>query len=469
MRSPPLGLPPDTLSLLHHLHGALRPAWAALPVSSPLEGAGPQEEGQVPDYRAAAVPPNLRGRRAELIVEASDVPALERAVCSDADAVVIDFDDTFTPSRRNVQAAYDALPGLGEVGTALLVRPRALYAAEPHLDFGGPAIAALCDLGVALTALKRPSPHVYIPKLETVQEAQFWQEALTLAERHLGLPVNSVQVCLQIETFSGLLHADALLHALHRRAYGLNAGRWDYVFSLVKHLGGAHPHPVPPRRDLTMDVDAMQAYAGELVRVCRLRGAQAIGGTASFAPNPADPQPALDAVLADKKREAAQGFTAAWAGLPALLDAVRRGFDGAGEVQVADETQDLYARLTDLPTPAHIAVAEVQDAISLALDVFVAWYAGQGVVTRQGRLEDTATAELARASLWQWVRVGAALDDGTRLTLARYLSERQAIHPADDAAARLLDTLVLSPECPDYFPRVAQDLVGQHLAGGDPR
>lgn len=240
MTPSPLNLPPATLSLLRELHGALRPAWAALP--------GQTSAGPVPEYRAAPVPENLRGRRAELIVEASDVTALEQALRGDADAVVIDFDDTFAPTRRNLQAAYDALTEIGtsENQKALLIRPRALYALEPHLDFGGPAVASLCDLGVALSALKDNPPHIYIPKLETVREAKFWQEALTLAERHLGLRHNSVRVCLQIETFSGLMNADALLHALHARAYGLNAGRWDYVFSLIKHLGSTRSVPVPP-------------------------------------------------------------------------------------------------------------------------------------------------------------------------------------------------------------------------------
>ena len=467
MTPSPLNLPPATLALLRELHGRLRPAWAALP--------GQTSAGPVPEYRVAPVPENLRGRRAELIVEASDVTALEQALRGDADAVVIDFDDTFAPTRRNVQAAYDALLGIGASGTrrALLIRPRALYALEPHLDVGGPAIASLCDLGVALSALKESPPHIYIPKLETVQEAKFWDEALTLAERYLGLTHGSVRVCLQIETFSGLMHADALLHALHGRAYGLNAGRWDYVFSLIKHLGSTGGTPVPPRRELGMEVDAMRAYAEELVRVCRKRQAEAIGGTASFAPDPACPQPALDAVVVDKQREASQGFTAAWAGLPCLLDAVRQGLSQQGlsqqgldeqgpgkegQVEVAAGHPDLYARLTRLPEPGRVARADVQDAISLALSVMEAWYAGRGVVERQGRIEDTATAELARTGLWQWVHVQAELDDGTRLTPERYLQERQSVHPGDGPAARLLDALVLRPDCPDYFPRVAQQL-----------
>ena len=446
-------LPPDTLALLQVLHRELRPAWPVAPEYTAL----------VQPYRAASVPENLRGRRAELIVEASDVAALRAALASDADAVVIDFDDTFSPTRDNVWAAYHALPGL-HTDKPLLVRPRALYAVEPHLDFGGPGIAALCDLGVALAAWRDNPPHIYIPKLETVSEAHFWGEALTLAERHLGLSENSVRVCLQIETFAGLMNADALLHRLHGRAYGLNAGRWDYVFSLIKHLGERRTQPLPPRRDLTMDVDAMCAYAEELVRVCRERGAEAIGGTASLAPDPANPGPALQAVTLDKRREAAQGFTAAWAGLPELLDAVREGFEDQSSVNVPAKVpakqSDLYARLTQLPAPPFIPVQDVREALSIALEVFAAWFGGRGVVTRKGRIEDTATAELARAQLWQWVRVGAALDDGSTLSRERYLSERRELLADSEQASQLLDHLVLSASCAAYFPREAQRLSG---------
>lgn len=450
--SSPLRLTPTAHALAAHLHERLRERWTALP--------GESRATIPPEYQAAPIPDDLRGRRAELIVEASDLPLLRRALESDADAVVIDFDDTFSPTPANVQAAYDALAWVTAADKPLLVRPRALYAVEPYMDFGGPAIASLCDLSAVLAARPQRPPHVYIPKLETVEEAQFWQGALAIAEEHLGLPVDTLRVCLQIETYSSLLHADELLHALHTRAYGLNAGRWDYVFSLTKHLGTTRSAPMPPRSGLTMDVPAMHAYAEQLVQVCRQRGAEAIGGTASLAPDPAKPQPALDAVRADKEREAAQGFTAAWAGLPELVEAVREG------IALRTTLDDLHQRttlphsmsLTDLPTPTAIPLSELRDAIGLALDVFAAWLEGHGVVVRGGRVEDTATAELARALLWQWVRVGTTLDDGEVLTADRYLHERRAQMLDNEFAARLLDHLVLSRECPAYFPQEAQRL-----------
>ncbi|WP_425144885.1 malate synthase A [Deinococcus sp.] len=451
----PLRLSPVALWLVQELHRALRPGWEALagetvPIQLP--------SAPLPEYVAVPPPADLVGRRAELIVEASDPAALAAALASDAEALVLDFDDTFSPTPANVQAAYDALPVAAGCPKALLARPRALYAVEPHLDCVGPApaIAALCDLAVILAARPQRPMHLYIPKLETLAQAQFWEDALSLSERLLGLEPGAVRVCLQIETFAGVLNADALLYILRGRAYGLNAGRWDYVFSLVKALGqdrGA----VPPRAELGMELDAMRAYAEVLVRVCQRREAEAIGGSAALAPDPGNPQPALEAVRADKRREAAQGFTAAWAGLPELLPAVRAGFEDAAPPSLTPETpKRTLERLLKLPAPRPLPLDVLQEALGLALEVFEAWYAGRGVIVRGGRIEDTATAELARAQLWQWVRCGAALEGGDALTPERYLSERRAQRPDDAPEARLLDALVLVERCPAYFPRAAQ-------------
>lgn len=439
-------LTPAAAALCQHLHGRLRERWGALPAASASQ--------TLPDYHAAPVPADLVGRRAELIVEASDLMALRSALQSDADAVVIDFDDTFSPTPANVQAAYEALTWAVQTDKPLLARTRALYALEPQLDFAGPAIAALCDLAAVLTARPAKPIHLYIPKLETVAEAHFWEDALSMSEAFLNLPRHTVRVCLQIETFAGLLNADALLYALRGRAYGLNAGRWDYVFSLTKHLGPTLTQPMPPRSQLTMDVPAMHAYAETLVQICRARNAEAIGGTAAVAPDPQNPQPALDAVLADKQREAAQGFTAAWAGLPELLGAVRAGLNTPSSPSLAKPSS-----LTNLPFPDILPLNEVQDSISLALDVFAAWFAGRGVIVRKGRIEDTATAELARALVWQWVRVGARLEGGSTLTPERYRQERRQLMPDSEQAAQLLDHLVLAEECPAYFPQEAMRLV----------
>ncbi|UQN09856.1 malate synthase A [Deinococcus sp. QL22] len=456
--TPPSPIPAESIRLspLAHqlasrLHTALRARWDALPINT--------ESPLPPEYTAAPIPADLLGRRAELIVEASDVHALRQALASDADAVVIDFDDTFAPTQANVQAAYDALAWATQTEKPLLARPRALYAVEEGLNFDGPGIASLCDLAATVAARPQQPLHLYIPKLETVAEAKFWEDALALAETELELAPNSIRVCLQIETFSGVLHADALLYVLRGRAYGLNAGRWDYVFSLTKFVGKKSA-AMPPRAELGMDVDAMRAYAEALVRVCQRRNAAAIGGSAAVAPDAANPQSTLDTVQADKRREAMQGFTAAWAGLPQLLGAVRAGFEGRSAEPLPPELPErTRERLLNLPAARPLPLETVQDTIGLALDVFKAWYVGSGVLVRGGRIEDTATAELARAQLWQWVSCGAEMEGGERLTPERYLQERRA--QVDDSApeARFLDHLVLNEICIPYFPRAAQQLM----------
>ncbi len=455
MNAPPLKLKPAAQELVAALHRRFRSRWEA------LDAAGQPAPASPPAYQAAALPGDLTNRRVELIVEASDLASLNTALNSDADALVLDFDDTFAPTLKNVQTAYDALETAARSDKPLLARPRALYAVEEHLaretlHDGGPAVATFCDLGVILAARPEKPLHIYVPKLETVQEAQLWDDVLALAEQHLGLERNAVKVCVQIETYAACLHADALLYALRGRAFGLNAGRWDYVFSLTKRVG-LQRGAMPPRQDLTMELDAMRAYAEALVRVCQARGAQAIGGSAAVAPDAQNPQSTLDAVRADKTREAAQGFVAAWAGLPELLDAVRGAFDGRTPPPLlAESAGRTHERLLDLPTPRPLPLNVVQDTIGLALAVFGAWYDGRGVVVREGRIEDTATAELARAQLWQWVNCGAALEGGDQLTADRYRSERRALADDTTAQARLLDHLVLAPVCPEYFPRAAQ-------------
>ncbi|MBZ9714998.1 aldolase/citrate lyase/malate synthase family protein [Deinococcus multiflagellatus] len=448
-------LPSAAHALAARLHAALAAHWPAVDAAAPATPPSPP-----PPYRAAPAPPELKAGRAELIVEASDHAALAAALGSDADAVVLDFDDTFAPTPTNVAAAYGALPGALASPGAWLARPRALYARQPGLTFGGiPARAALCDLAALLTALPGRWPHLYLPKLETVAQAQAWALALRTAEAHLGLGPGTLRVCLQIETWPGLLAADRLLFELRDWAYGLNAGRWDYVFSVVKTVGPTWAGPLPPRSGLGMDVDAMRAYAEALVAVCRARGAQAVGGTAALSPDPHDPGPALAAVQADKAREAAQGFVGAWAGRPDLIGAVRAGLAlGAPASSPVTPSPVTPARLLALPDPGPLDPAEVEDTAALALAVFRAWFAGQGVVERAGRLEDTATAELARALLGQWVRVQAPLQDGRPLTPGAYLALRRRLCPDLSPEARLLDHLVLSPTPPAYFPHEAQVL-----------
>ena len=468
-----IALEPAALELARHLHAELYTDWEALnlparwePGATGTAGTGTLATGTpaigttgtgtaVPDHwQAASVPASLHGRRAELIVAASDAQAVWRGIEAGAEATVLDLDDIYSPRAGNLARAYSNFSTFARVPHPFLTRVRPLAHREGRGMFGGrPAVAGLLDLAAYAWAFREREIVVYLPKLDAVPEALFWRRALELTEQWLGLPVRSLRVCLQIETLPGLMNAEALLYTLKDFAYGLNAGRWDYVFSVVKHLGERTEYLLPERARLTMNEPSMQAYALHIVSVCHKHGAQAIGGTAAVALSGEIQQdgPALEGVRQDKAREAAQGFVAAWAGSPELLEAVRGAFGGTAALQPEADylaTDHLKAALA-LPRAEHIPDAAVQDAIGVALAVFAAWLVGVGDVARAGRSEDTATAELARAQLWHWRRRGV-------LGEADYLRWRREVLPDDARAAQLLDALVLAEACAPYFPGVAE-------------
>lgn len=441
---------PEVLKLAEHLHAELYPAWEQLRLPARWTPLDPRAEAGG-DWQAASVPLSLRERRAELIVAASDAGAIERGIHAGADALVLDLDDVFSPRGGNLERAYAHFQHFAGVPQPFLTRVRPLAHREPRVQVGGrPAVAGLLDLAAYAWAFREREVVVYLPKLDALPEARCWKRALDLTAAWLGLPAGRLRVCLQIETLPGLMNAEGLLHMLREYAYGLNAGRWDYVFSVVKHLGERLEAPLPERARLTMNEPSMLAYAHQIVAVCRRHHAEAIGGTAAVAlsgDQEADRR-ALEGVRLDKEREAAQGFVAAWAGSPDLLDTVRQAFGSAQpthEPSTADHRNEALA----LPAAGGIPEAAVRDAIAVALAVLEAWLRGVGDVARAGRSEDTATAELARAQLWHWRRRGL-------LTEADYRQWRRDEYPNESPAARLLDRLVLAEACAPYFPELAE-------------
>lgn len=455
--------PPGT-ALHRRLQTLFTPRWRALLSHPPGDWTPGFDPATVPirhsEWQVASPPAELRTRQVEQLVEASDAAALAQALAAGPDALILDFDDTFSPTPANVSAGHAHLERVrGSVSPPVMLRPRPLYMAG-----GDGGSATLHDLAAFVEALaEREFLYVYVPKLEFPAEAEFWRDLLTEVERQSGRAPHSLRVCLQIETLPGAFYAEELLYALRDRAFGLNAGRWDYVFSAVKWLGGNPEFCLPERGELHMGQPSMRAYEEHLARVCARRGAHAIGGTAALAPDPADPASTLAVVRADKAREAARGYIAAWAGLPGLIPTVRDVFRTAPPTSppLPLPEAEVAAELLAFPRAAAVPLAAVQEAIGVALDYFRAWLAGQGVIVRQGRVEDTATAELARAQLWQWVQRRLPLDPaplhgGEVLTpdLFRQLLAGQA--DPQDPAARLLTALVLPDRCPDFFPAVAR-------------
>lgn len=459
-------LSPKVLALAKRLHRALRPEWEQMTFAADIEvlvnlGAWTRT------WRVAPIPLELEHRQVELVVSANDSGGLAKGLESGTDALVVDFDDTFSPTWANVLQGYANLQKLGNsaLEPILLMRPRPLYLSEAHLLIEGqPAIAGLLDLCVYLFYLyKRWAKHhrglyVYLPKIETLAQAQLWERAMVQAEEALDLPYGSVRVGLQIETLPAALQAEALLYALRHRTFGLNAGRWDYVFSILKKIGHDPKHLLPDREGLGMDQAFLQAYEQVIVQTCYDHGAQAIGGTAALMPDAENPAPVLRQVALDKAREARQGFGAAWAGLPSLVETVRGAFPGKFHPGLM--ARNPAAHLMDAPKAKKLKAEAVRNTLGIALEYLTAWLEGQGWILRQGRIEDTATAELARAQLWQWLKHRVLLDDGSRFTQERYLEWRSEAltglkSPKAQTAAEILDELVLAPECPDYFPRLA--------------
>ncbi|EYB69126.1 malate synthase [Deinococcus phoenicis] len=415
------------------------------------------------DWQVAPPPAELQVRQVEQLVEPNDAAALQAALQAGPDALIFDFDDTFSPTPENLRSGHANLRSAPATGGPLpMTRPRPLYMEDENGDS-----ASLQDLAAYVEAFgERETLYVYIPKLEFPEEAEFWQDLLTEAERLTGRAPNSIRVCIQIETLPGAFYADELLYALRERAFGLNAGRWDYVFSTLKWLGTDPRFCLPERGELHMGQPSMRAYEENLARVCARRGAQAIGGTAALAPDPADPEPALATVRADKEREASQGYVAAWAGLPGLIPTVREVFQSAPPASPPSPKpeEEVAAELLAFPRAEQVPLSAVREAIGVTVTYFRAWLAGQGVNVRNNRVEDTATAELARAQLWQWVHHRIRLDNGEVLTPERFTAWLAEQADPQEPAARLLRALVLPERCPPFFPAAARTLDEVHPA-----
>lgn len=440
------------------------PRWRAL-LSCPREDWTPGFDSATAqlrrgEWQVAPPPAELLARKVEQLVEASDAAALGAALAAAPDALIFDFDDTFSPTPANVRSGHASLRRLPTAGGPLpMIRPRPLSMPCGTGEDGAGESASVSDLAAYVQAFADWEVLcVYIPKLEFPREAEFWRDLLTETERLSGRAPNSVRVCLQIETLPGAFYADELLYVLRERAFGLNAGRWDYVFSAVKWLGQERRYCLPERGELHMGQPALAAYEAHLARVCARRGAQAIGGTAALAPDPAHPGPALAAVRADKEREAQQGYVAAWAGLPELIPTVRAVFQNlpAARPPAPLPEAGVAAALLDLPRAERVPEAAVREAIGVCVTYFRAWLAGRGVIVRRGRVEDTATAELARAQLWSWVRHRVPLDSGGVLTPDLFQTLLAEEAGPQDPAARLLRALVLPGRCPAFFPAVAR-------------
>jgi malate synthase len=324
-------------------------------------------------------------------------------------------------------------------------------------------------------AVANGARYLYLPKLQGHREAEWWDAVLADVERRLGLPYASIRVTVLIETLPAAFAMDEILHALRERITGLNAGRWDYLFSIIKTLGTDPAHVLPDRGSVTMTVPFLTAYAERLVATCHRRGAHAIGGMAAFVPNRRDPAAtdrALAAVRADKEREAALGYDGTWVAHPGLVPAATEVFDTVlgDRPHQLDVTPPLPATtdaLVDTAVPGGRATrAGLANDASVSLQYLAAWLAGRGAVAIDDLMEDAATAEIARSQLWQWIHHGTTLDDGTVVTrdvvADTFALEHDRLvsagHDPDHlkVALGVLEDVTFAADLPDFLTTAAQ-------------
>jgi len=395
------------------------------------------------DWCVAPIPEDLRDRRVEITGPVSRKMVIN-ALNSGARVFMADFEDSSTPSWDNMLEGqvnmYDAARrtieftapngkhyALNPDPATLLVRPRGWHLDEKHVVVDGRAIpGGIFDAAVfvfnnarSLMALGS-GPYLYLPKLEHWREAELWEAVLTDIEKAVELEPGTIKVTVLIETLPAVFQMDEILHALRSRIVGLNCGRWDYIFSYIKCFQ-AHPDKVlPDRSQVTMTVPFLRAYSQLLIKTCHRRGAFAMGGMAAQIPirdDEAANQQALARVRADKEREAGDGHDGTWVAHPGLIDLAMEIFDRhiEGRNQLKRLRDDVSVAAEDLIESCKGTITEsgVRGNLEVAIRYMAAWLSGQGCVPIHHLMEDAATAEIARAQVWQWIRHPAGkLDDG---------------------------------------------------------
>src|SRR5258705_679697 len=437
-------------------------------------------------WRGAPAPADLTDRRVE-ITGPVDRKMMINALNSGARVFMADLEDACSPTwtnvvdgQRNLMEAVRGTLAMAVAGKAsrlldrtatLVVRPRGWHLVERHLLVdGAPASASLVDFGLYLfhnarALLARGSgPYFYLPKMEGHREARLWNEVFVAAQDTLGIPRGTIRATALIETLPAAFEMEEILYELREHASGLNAGRWDYLFSFIKTFRDRPDKLLPDRAQLTMTVPFMRAYAERLVQVCHRRGAHAIGGMAAFIPSRKDPEVnarAMARVREDKERESGMGFDGTWVAHPDLVPVAGGVFDrvlGERPHQKSVRRDDVVVtadQLIDATVPGGLVTdAGVRLNVEVAMLYLESWLRGNGEGAIPNLMEDAATAEISRTQLWQWIRHGAEIDGGGVMTredyqrvqtdeLARLEATADAVSRITDAAA-LLDALVLS-------------------------
>ncbi|MFC8780696.1 malate synthase A [Streptomyces nigra] len=415
-------------------------------------------------WKVAECPPALQDRRVE-ITGPTDRKMTINALNSGARIWLADFEDASAPTWENVVLgqlnlidAYSRNIDFTDAGSGksytlrpadelatVVMRPRGWHLGERHLQLDGqPVPGALVDFGLyffhnaqRLLDLGK-GPYFYLPKTESHLEARLWNDVFVFAQDYLGIPQGTIRATVLIETITAAYEMEEILHELRDHASGLNAGRWDYLFSIVKNFRDGGPKFVlPDRNAVTMTAPFMRAYTELLVRTCHKRGAHAIGGMAAFIPSRRDAEVnkvAFEKVRADKDREAADGFDGSWVAHPDLVPIAMESFDkvlGDKPHQKDRLREDVHVEAADLiaidSLDARPTYAGLVNAVQVGIRYIEAWLRGMGAVAIFNLMEDAATAEISRSQIWQWINAGVEFENGEKATpeLARRIAAEE--------------------------------------------
>jgi len=433
------------------------------------------------DWRIAPFPEEIADRRVE-ITGPVDRKMVINALNSGAKVFMADFEDANSPTwenciegQRNLTEALDRTISLdtgekqyvlNDEVAVLFVRPRGWHLEERHFEVdGAPMSASLFDFGLyVLRNHGRNGRYLYLPKLESHREARLWNDAFCFAQDRLGVPRGTLKATVLIETILAAFEMDEILHELREHSAGLNAGRWDYIFSVIKKLGHRPEFVLPDRADVTMAVPFMRSYCELLVRTCHRRGAHAMGGMAAFIPSRRDPEVnaiALEKVREDKDREASQGFDGTWVAHPDLVPVALESFDrvlGDRPNQIERQRDDVHVTSADLldvaSTPGGITEEGLRNNVSVGIQYLAAWLRGSGAVAINNLMEDAATAEISRSQIWQWLHHGRVRpEDVTRVT------EEEVARLGDgyDDARAIFEQIATQPDYVEFLTLPAYD------------
>lgn len=478
------------------------------PVTFPSETRSIRE-----DETWSVAPPRIdyADRRVE-ITGPTDRKMVINALNSGAKGFMADFEDANSPTWRNLiegQAnLVDAVEGtiehespdgrryrLGKDPATLLVRPRGWHLPEEHLRRGEAAVSgALVDFGLFAFHCSHQlhsrgtGVYLYIPKLEHYLEARLWNDVLTFSEQALDLPSGTFRATVLIETLPAVFQMDEILFELREHSYGLNAGRWDYIFSMIKSFRHDPRFILPDRDDVTMTVPFMRSYTDLLVKSCHRRSTFAMGGMAALIPSRKDPianRRALDAVREDKEREAQAGFDGTWVAHPDVVAVAMSAFDDA----LRDEPNQIHHRRDDVfvteenlldvdVSAGRITEAGLRTNIDVGFRYISFWLNGRGAAAINNMMEDAATAEISRSQLWQWIYHRARLEDGRRITrklvneilreemdsIRHEVGEETWSRGQPGRTRQIFERVALSDDFPAFFTLVAYPFLADHDA-----